>query len=51
MSYRMPLVLTGVAVAAAAPFDPRMTHDQWVLILVCASVATLFALILLFVPS
>jgi hypothetical protein len=31
--------------------DPRMTHDQWVLIMVCAWVATLFAAILLFVPS
>jgi hypothetical protein len=31
--------------------DHRMTHDQWVLIVVCAWVASLFAAILLFVPS
>jgi hypothetical protein len=32
-------------------FDPRMTRDQWVLILVCALAATLFAAILLCHPS
>jgi hypothetical protein len=31
--------------------DPRMTRDQWVLILVCALAATLFAAILLRHPS
>jgi hypothetical protein len=31
--------------------DPRMTRDQWVLILVCALAATWFAAILLFHPS
>jgi hypothetical protein len=39
--------------ANAGPFfiDRRMTHDQWVLIMICAWVASLFAAILLFVPS
>jgi hypothetical protein len=31
--------------------NPRMTRDQWVLILVCALAATLFAAVLLFHPS
>jgi hypothetical protein len=37
----------------AGPFsiDPRMTRDQWVLILVCALFAALFAAILLRHPS
>jgi len=41
----------GAKCRASFFINPRMTHDQWVLILVCAWVASLFAAILLFIPS